>query len=122
MERIEDQQTVSRQLPAVEYIRRSQLLGEQAVSPAEAIANRASGKGPRRARPGFPAIVPWSRATLWRKIKSKEFPAPFKLSERVNVWRVEAVLAWLAAQACTERKAHRLPPARRDGAAEEQSE
>lgn len=40
-------------------------------------------------------IVPFSAATLWRKVKSKEFPAPLKLSERVTAWRVEDVRAWL---------------------------
>lgn len=45
----------------------------------------------------IPNIVPFSAATLWRKVKSKEFPAPLKLSERVTAWRVEDVRAWLRA-------------------------
>lgn len=40
-------------------------------------------------------IVPFSPATLWRKVKAKQFPAPLKLSERVTAWRVEDVRAWL---------------------------
>ena len=45
----------------------------------------------------IPNIVPFSAATLWRKVKSKDFPAPVKLSERVTAWRVQEVRAWLQA-------------------------
>ena len=45
------------------------------------------------------AIVPFSSATLWRKVKSKEFPAPVKLSERITAWEVSAVRAWLESKA-----------------------
>lgn len=44
----------------------------------------------------IPAIVPFSSATLWRKVASGEFPAPVKLSARVTAWRVEDVRAWMA--------------------------
>lgn len=43
----------------------------------------------------IPAIVPFSPATLWRKVNSKDFPAPVKLSERITAWRVEDVRDWL---------------------------
>jgi predicted DNA-binding transcriptional regulator AlpA len=39
--------------------------------------------------------VPFSHATLWRRVKEKTFPAPIKLSERVTVWRLEEVHAWM---------------------------
>jgi predicted DNA-binding transcriptional regulator AlpA len=42
-----------------------------------------------------PGIVPFSPATLWRKVKSGEFPAPVKLSARVTAWRLEEVHAWM---------------------------
>lgn len=45
------------------------------------------------------AVVPWSAATHWRKVKTGEFPAPTKLSTRVTAWNVGLVRAWLAAQA-----------------------
>ena len=45
----------------------------------------------------IPGIIPFSRATLWRKVKAKEFPAPVKLSANVTAWRVEDVRAWMAA-------------------------
>lgn len=40
-------------------------------------------------------IVPFSATTLWRKVKTKQFPAPVKLSERVTAWRAEDVRAWM---------------------------
>lgn len=41
-------------------------------------------------------LVPFSAATLWRKVNSGEFPAPVKLSARVTGWRVSDVKAWLS--------------------------
>jgi prophage regulatory protein len=43
--------------------------------------------------------VPFSPATLWRKVRAGEFPAPVKLSERVTAWNVGDVRRWLAVQA-----------------------
>ena len=43
----------------------------------------------------IPHIVPFSSATLWRKVKSGDFPKPVKLSERVTAWRWEDVRAWM---------------------------
>lgn len=54
--------------PASKYIRQSQLI---------------------------PFIVPFSSATLWRKVKNKEFPAPTKISERITAWEVKDVIQWL---------------------------
>lgn len=55
-------------LPAVGFVRQSQLI---------------------------PAIVPFSSATLWRRVNSGDFPRPVKLSERVTAWRVEDIRAWM---------------------------
>lgn len=43
----------------------------------------------------IPLVIPFSSATLWRKVKSGDFPAPVKLSERITAWRVEDVRAWM---------------------------
>jgi prophage regulatory protein len=43
-------------------------------------------------------LLPFSAATLWRKVKAGTFPKPTKLSERVTAWRVGDVRAWMAAQ------------------------
>ena len=45
----------------------------------------------------IPAILPFSAATLWRKVKAGEFPPPLKLSERITAWRVEDIREWIAA-------------------------
>lgn len=42
-----------------------------------------------------PHLLPFSKATLWRKVKRREFPAPVKLSRGVTAWHVPAVRAWL---------------------------
>jgi len=39
-------------------------------------------------------LVPFSSATLWRKVASGDFPKPVKLSDRVTGWRVEDVRDW----------------------------
>jgi predicted DNA-binding transcriptional regulator AlpA len=44
---------------------------------------------------GEPGIIPFSPATLWRKVAAGEFPAPVKLSAGVTAWRVEEVRAWM---------------------------
>lgn len=56
-------------LPAALYVRQSQLI---------------------------PAVLPFSAATLWRKVKDGTFPTPVKLSERVTAWRTEDIRSWLA--------------------------
>lgn len=58
----------SLELPATGYIRQAQLI---------------------------PAIIPFSAATLWRKVSSGEFPKPYKLSERVTAWKAEDIREWL---------------------------
>lgn len=44
------------------------------------------------------ALVPISKSTLWRRVQAGSFPAPFKLSARVTVWRAEEVQVWMQAQ------------------------
>lgn len=43
----------------------------------------------------IPNPIPFSPATLWRKVKDGTFPAPYRISERVTAWRVEDVRAWM---------------------------
>jgi prophage regulatory protein len=43
----------------------------------------------------IPHVVPFSAATLWRKVKEGTFPAPVKLSDRVTAWEVRAVREFL---------------------------
>lgn len=43
----------------------------------------------------IPNIVPFSAATLWRKVKNGTFPAPVKLSTKITAWKIEDVQDWL---------------------------
>lgn len=54
-------------------------------------------------RPGFPAPLPFSAATLWRKVATGSFPKPFKLSPRVTAWRVVDVRKWISEQSRAEK-------------------
>lgn len=65
------------ELPATGYVRQAQLI---------------------------PTIVPFSSATLWRKVKIGDFPLPIKLSERITAWRVEDIRAWMETRSATIRK------------------
>lgn len=48
------------------------------------------------------SLLPFSAATLWRKVRAKEFPAPHKLSARITAWRVEDVRAWFEKQSLAQ--------------------
>ena len=91
--------TTPQHLPVTGYLRQVQIIGRKGISEAQAAANRRNGAGARRPRVALPALVPWSSATFWRKVKAGEFPAPAKLSENVTAWSVESVRAWLASKA-----------------------
>lgn len=82
-------------LPASGYIRQGDLLPRDPVTPEQAEANRLAKKRLRRVREARPGLVPFSSATLWRKVGDGTFPKPVKLSERVTAWRVEDVRRWL---------------------------
>ena len=47
-------------------------------------------------------FIPFSQASIWRKVREGRFPKPIKLSERVTAWRVEEVRAWIDAQGAGE--------------------
>lgn len=46
----------------------------------------------------IPKIVPFSAATVWRKVKTGQFPKPVKLSDRVTAWRLQDVREWMEIQ------------------------
>lgn len=46
----------------------------------------------------IPVILPFSAATLWRKVKAGEFPQPVKLSARITAWKVEDIRDWMQAR------------------------
>ncbi len=40
-------------------------------------------------------LLPLSRSTLWRKIRSGDFPQPVKVSSNAVAWRAEEIRCWL---------------------------
>jgi predicted DNA-binding transcriptional regulator AlpA len=42
-----------------------------------------------------PHLLPFSNATLWRKVKRGEFPRPLKLSRGVTAWDMPEIRGWL---------------------------
>ncbi|HHA2772677.1 TPA: helix-turn-helix transcriptional regulator [Stenotrophomonas maltophilia] len=47
----------------------------------------------------FKALIPFSEVTLWRRVKTGQFPAPScRLSGRVTCWSWGSVRGWLEAQ------------------------
>ncbi len=67
------------------YIRQWTLIGTAAVNATDT----------KPAKPAVPGIVPFSAATLWRKVKAGQFPKPVKLSDRITAWRASDIAAWL---------------------------
>lgn len=51
-----------------------------------------------RNKPEVVPLLPFSAATLWRKVKKSEFPAPTMLGPKITVWRVGQIKEWLAAK------------------------
>lgn len=45
-------------------------------------------------------LVPFSAATLWRKVRDGTFVRPVKLSTRITAWNRAQVLEWLMKQEC----------------------
>ena len=50
-------------------------------------------------------IIPFSGATLWRRVKAGTFPQPLRLEGNITAWRVGDVRAWLEAQGQPEKAA-----------------
>jgi prophage regulatory protein len=39
-------------------------------------------------------VAPFSASTVWRKVRSGQFPAPTKLSDNITAWSVGAIRQW----------------------------
>lgn len=57
--------------------------------------------------------LPFSRSTLWRRVRNRTFPQPGKLSARITVWWAEDIHAWAMDEASA---AFDLPADREDRA------
>jgi len=47
---------------------------------------------------GKPGLMPFSPATVWRKVKEGTFPKPVKLGERITAWKMDSIEEWLTAR------------------------
>lgn len=43
-------------------------------------------------------VFPVSRSTWWEGVRQQRYPQPVKLGPRITAWKVEDILAFLAAQ------------------------
>lgn len=48
--------------------------------------------------PRLLTLIPFSRSTLYLKVKQGTFPAPVKLSVRVAAWKVETIREYIEQQ------------------------
>lgn len=56
----------------------------------------------------LPAVqrrVPWSRATIHRKVRCGQFPAPHRIGDRSIAWLESEINAWIAAQTAPAKSA-----------------
>lgn len=53
------------------------------------------GAGYIRQAPLLDHVVPWSGSTLWRKVKTGDFPKPIKLSDHITAWKKSDVRKWM---------------------------
>lgn len=51
-----------------------------------------------KARPERQGLLPMGETTIWDKVRSGEFPAPVKLTERITAWRIEDIEAWMTSK------------------------
>ena len=88
-------------LPDSAFIREKQIIGAAHKSHGEVLAGR-------------PPLVPVSRSTWRRMVKTGQAPAPIKLHTGITAWRVGDLREWLAAQGATSKaiqsKTHGVRP------------
>lgn len=96
-------------LPETGFVREPQIVGQRAITEEEAARNRAalaealaSGdkkaikcaqNKPKRARPGVPGVLPFSRAKWWNGVRTGKYPQPVKLGPNITAWRVDDIRA-----------------------------
>lgn len=49
-----------------------------------------------RERDLIESVLPFSRATLWRRVRDGDFPAPVNLGKRITAWKVGEVRRFLS--------------------------
>jgi prophage regulatory protein len=85
------------QLPETGFLNLAQIIGQEEVTEQQAAENRKRGKGPKRPRPGKPAIIPVKKSCWWEGVKIGRFPPAVKVgSGRGAFWKVESIRALIA--------------------------
>jgi predicted DNA-binding transcriptional regulator AlpA len=74
-------------------LRLPQVIGQKAVTPEQAEANRATGKSPRNPRQHIEPLLPISRSAWWAGIKTGKYPQSVKLTSRTTCWLESDILA-----------------------------
>ncbi len=77
---------VPAQTPAVGAIRNSRQLDDALVLPDTGFVRQGL----------LLRFVPFSKSTLWRRVKAGDFPAPVKLSTGITAWKAEEVRSWIS--------------------------
>lgn len=54
-------------------------------------------QGMSRAKDILP-LLPFTKSTLWRKVKNGTFPQPIRLGTHCTAWKNQDVLDWIDAQ------------------------
>jgi predicted DNA-binding transcriptional regulator AlpA len=90
------------ELPETGYLRQPQILGQRAVSHAEAARNRKAAEAakkrgkkpnarPKRPRPAIPPLIPIGKTKWWEGIRTGRYPRPVDLGPNTRAWRVEDI-------------------------------
>ena len=74
-------------------LRLPQIIGQKAVTPEQAEANRVAGKSPRIPKQHIEPILPISRSAWWAGVKTGKYPQSVKLTCRTTCWLESDILA-----------------------------
>ncbi len=48
-----------------------------------------------KGKPASRGLLPFGESTLWTKVRTGEFPAPVRLSDRITAWKKSDIVAWM---------------------------
>ena len=74
-------------------LRLPQIIGQKAVTPEQAKANRIAGKSPQTPRQYIEPLLPISRSAWWAGIRAGKYPQAVKLTSRTTCWFESDILA-----------------------------
>lgn len=77
------------QLPDTIFLSLSEIIGRAEVPAKEKTDKRKA----KSAKPAIKALIPVSRTTWWRGVRSGKYPQGVKISDRRTVWRTEDLIS-----------------------------